>query len=88
MQREVTDDAGTVWSVVQAFAGVSESAAAREAAERAASRQGFVAVVFTPAGGEQTVRAELPPGWEETASDDELLAAIAAGVRTPKGATR
>lgn len=73
---------------MQAFAGVSESAAATAAAERAACRDGFVAVVCTPSGGQQTVRAELPVGWEESTSDDELLAAVAAGTRTPNGAQR
>jgi hypothetical protein len=86
--REVTDAAGTTWSLVQAFAGVGESSAASEAAERAASRDGHVAVVCTPSGGAQTVRVELPAGWEDSASDDELLAALAAGNRTPNGSAR
>ena len=34
--REVTDDEGTSWSCVQAFAGLSDGDAAQEAAERAA----------------------------------------------------
>ncbi|MDB4879782.1 MAG: hypothetical protein JWL60_1228 [Gemmatimonadetes bacterium] len=88
MGREVRDAEGTVWSATQAFAGVGESAAARRAAERAASTGGHVAVVFTPSGGAQTVRGELPVGWEESASDDDLLAAIADGDRTPNGNDR
>jgi hypothetical protein len=88
MLRDVTDAEGTTWSVVQAFAGVSESAAATKAAERAATRDGHVVVVCTPTGGAQSVRAELPVGWEKTASDDDVLAAIATGDRTPNGAER
>lgn len=77
--REVTDEAGTAWSCVQAFAGVGASPAAREAAERIAGADGRVAVVCTPDGGAQSVRLELAPEWEESLSDEELLAAIAAG---------
>jgi hypothetical protein len=86
--REVTDEEGTTWSMVQPFAGVSESRAATEAAARAATRAGHVAVVCTPSGGAQTVRTELPEGWEDDASDDDLLAAIAAGTQATPGAER
>ena len=88
MPREVTDAEGTSWTVMQTFGGLSDSDAASRAAERAACRDGHVAVVFTPSGGEQTVRGELPVGWEEAASDDDLLAALAAGDRTEKGGDR
>jgi hypothetical protein len=78
-EREVTDADNTVWSCVQAFAGVGGGgAAAEEAAERAAGGGGRVAVVATPRGGAQSVRLELPRGWGESMSDDELAAAIAA----------
>jgi hypothetical protein len=77
--REVTDEGGTPWSCVQAFAGLGDSAAAREAAERIADADGRVAVVCTPSGGAQSVRLELVPSWAESLSDEELLAAIAAG---------
>jgi hypothetical protein len=33
--------------------------------------------VCTPSGGAQSVRVELPRGWEERVSDAELLDAIA-----------
>ena len=79
MPREVTDEGGTAWSCVQAFAGLGDSPAAREAAERIAGADGRVAVVCTPAGGAQSVRLELAPGWDDALSDEELLAAIAAG---------
>jgi len=74
--REVTDDEGTTWSCVQAFAGLSDDAAAQEAAERAADGDGKLAVVCTPSGGAQSVRVELAPDWEAL-PDDRLLAAIA-----------
>ncbi|GLC25718.1 hypothetical protein [Roseisolibacter agri] len=75
--REVTDDEGTTWSCVQAFAGLSDDDAAREAAERAAEGDGKLAVVCTPRGGAQSVRVELPPDWASL-PDERLLAAIAA----------
>jgi hypothetical protein len=77
MQRDVTDDEQTTWSCVQAFSGTGDSAAARAAAERIASADGKVAVVCTPSGGAQSVRLELDPGWEDSLSDDALVAAIA-----------
>ena len=76
MQRDVTDGEQTTWSCVQAFSGTGDSAAARAAAERVAGEDGKVAVVCTPGGGAQSVRLELDPGWEESLSDDALLAAI------------
>jgi hypothetical protein len=75
--REVTDEEGTTWSCVQAFAGLGDSDAAQEAAERAADGAGKVAVVCTPRGGAQSVRVELPTDWEEM-PEPALLAAIAA----------
>lgn len=74
--REVTDDEGTTWSCVQAFAGLSDGDAAQEAAERAADGDGKLAVVCTPRGGAQSVRVELAPDWAGM-PDDRLLAAIA-----------
>ena len=78
MPRDVTDDDQTTWSCVQAFAGLGESAAAQEAAERVADGDGKVAVVATPSGGAQSVRMELDRGWEEEMSDEALVAAIGA----------
>lgn len=76
-QREVQDDENVRWVCVQALAGLGG-----EAAERAASRlendEGLVPVVCTPSGGAQSVRLELPRGWEESVSDDELRSAIGA----------
>ena len=78
MEREVTDRDGTSWSCVQAFSGVGGGAAAEAAAARIASAPGAVAVVCTPSGGVQSVRLELPAGWADDLSDDDLLAAVAA----------
>lgn len=88
MARDVTDTDGVQWTLAQAFAGVGESDEATSAAERLASRDGHVAVVCTPSGGAQTVRTELPLGWEEHMTDAQLLDAIASGNQTPNGATR
>lgn len=75
-QREVRDADGVAWTCVQAFAGLSEAAAA-EAAEKVESEEGMVPVVCTPSGGEQSVRVELPRDWMEGVPDGDLLAAIA-----------
>ena len=82
MDREVTDAEGTVWSCVQAFAGLGErSGAAQAAAEKLAEKlgggDGQVAVVATPRGGAQTVRLQLPPDWAEALDDEALAGAIA-----------
>ena len=78
MEREVTDAENTTWSCVQAFSGLGGGAAADAAAERVAEGDGKVAVVATPRGGAQSVRLELPRGWTDAMSDDQLLEAIAA----------
>ncbi len=79
MTREITDATGTVWTVAQAYAGLGDTPAAQSAAERAADTPGAVAVVCTPTGGEMSVRLELPVGWAESLSDDQLRDALAAG---------
>ena len=61
---------------MQALSGLS-GGAAEEAAERVESDEGKVPVVCTPSGGEQSVRVELPKGWDKQMSDEDLLAAIA-----------
>jgi hypothetical protein len=76
IQREVQDSENVTWTCVQALSGLSGEAA-DEAAERVESEGGKVPVVCTPNGGEQSVRIELPKGWEERMSAEDLLAAIA-----------
>lgn len=78
MEREVIDTENTTWSCVQAFAGLGGSAAADAAAERMADGDGRVIVVATPRGGAQSVRLELPRGWHEQLSDEDLVRAITA----------
>ena len=74
-QREVQDADNVRWVCVQALAGVAGGAADR--AVKHLERDGeAVPVVCTPSGGARSVRLELAPGWDEDASDDELLAAI------------
>ena len=74
-QREVQDATNVRWVCVQAMAGV-DGAAADAAEAHVESDEGTVPVVCTPSGGAETVRIELPTGWEESVSDDELLDAI------------
>ena len=81
MTREITDAEGTAWTFAQAYAGLGDTPAAQAAAERAAETPGAVAVVGTPSGGEMSVRLELPVGWADRLSDDELRAALDAARR-------
>ena len=74
-QREVQDAENVRWVCVQALAGV-DGAAADAAEARVEDDDGTVPVVCTPSGGAESVRIRLASGWEERASDDELLAAI------------
>lgn len=76
-QREVRDADGVQWVCVQAMGGI-EGRAGAEAAARIETDDGRVPVVCTPSGGAETARVEMPRGWEESASDDDLLRAIAA----------
>lgn len=71
------DDENVRWVCVQAFGGGSGETA-EEAADKLEDHDGMVHVVCTPSGGEQTVRIELPRGWEEEETDEVLLARIAA----------
>lgn len=82
MPREVSDGDGTRWSCVQAYAGLSQGVAEdgeRADAARVDGEEDRFRVVCTPSGGARTVELELPGGWEEALSDEELLAAVARG---------
>ncbi len=77
MAREVRDSDGTTWSVVQAFAGLGNDPVKTEAA-RVEGAPDRVHVVCTPGGGARSVRVDLPLGWEESATDAAIEAAIRA----------
>jgi hypothetical protein len=79
-QREVQDANNTRWTCVQALSSASAALneAARTAAEHLEGDDGSVPVVCTPSGGAASVRIRQPGGWEDSASDEQLLAAIAA----------
>jgi hypothetical protein len=79
-QREVQDAENVRWVCVQAMAGV-DGAAADAAEAHVENGDGTVPVVCTPSGGAESVRVTLASGWEDSASDDALLAAIAAARR-------
>lgn len=79
MPREVTDAEGTTWSCIQAFAGLGNDPAKMEAA-RVEGRPDHVHVVCTPDGGARSVRVALPVGWDDAASEEEVLAAIRAAM--------
>ena len=77
MAREVTDGEGITWYCIQAFAGLGNDRAKTDAARVDGEADRFD-VVCTPSGGQRSVRVQLPGGWEDGLSDDELLQAIAA----------
>ena len=77
-QREVTDAEQVIWTCVQAYAGLGESAAAEALEERRAAEGRGVPVVCTPTGGSQSVRLELGSDWIDSMSDEDLLAKIEA----------
>jgi hypothetical protein len=75
MPREITDDNGVTWSCIQAFAGFGNNPAKADAARVEGTADRFH-VVCTPSGGARSVRIELPEGWEQSCSDEDILAAI------------
>lgn len=74
MPREVRDDQGITWSCVEAYAGLSGDAGDAARADGPGERY---RVVCTPSGGARSVELELPAGWEESMSDEDLLREIA-----------
>ena len=73
MAREVRDDQGITWSCVEAYAGLSGAASDAARADGPGERY---RVVCTPSGGAKSVELELPAGWEESLSDEELVREI------------
>jgi hypothetical protein len=73
MPREVTDGEGTTWSCVEAYAGLSEEGKSDAARVEGTDRY---RVVCTPAGGARSVELELPGGWDESLSDEDLVREI------------
>lgn len=79
MPRDVTDEDGTAWSCIQAFAGLGGAAEKRAetmGAARVGGEEDKVHVVCTPSGGAHSVRLALPGDWEAELSDAQLLDAI------------
>ncbi len=72
MPREIRDQ-NTNWTLAQAYAGLEELHSARK---DVAHQNGLVWVTATPDGGAQSVRLHVREDWEETLSDDDLLAEI------------
>lgn len=74
-QREVQTQDNVIWTCVEALSGV-ESKTAEQARTTIQEKNGTVPVVCTPNGGEQSIRLQLPPQWQDSCSDDELIDAI------------
>lgn len=77
MSREVREEEGTLWTCIQAYAGLGNDPD-KVAAARPAGNGDKLHVVCTPRGGARSVRLDLQQGWEAEMSDKELLAAIKA----------
>jgi hypothetical protein len=77
MAREVTASDSIVWTYIQAFSGLGNDPDKTEAARVDGEADAFH-VVCTPSGGAQSVRIELPGGWEQSIPDEELLDKIQA----------
>ena len=84
MPRDVTDPDGIAWTCIQAFAGLGNDPAKKEAARVDGARD-KVHVVCTPSGGAHSVRIELPVDWETGLSDEELIARIRADLGQDAG---
>lgn len=76
MPKEINDNNGTIWTLVEAYAGLKGDGEEKSDAARVEGAPDLVHVVATPSGGAQTVRLQLKSDWEETASDEELLGEI------------
>jgi hypothetical protein len=77
MPREVEDSEGVRWSCASAYNGLNaEGGDPPEARVEGSDRY---RVICTPSGGSRSVELELPAGWEEELSDDELLGEIERG---------
>jgi hypothetical protein len=73
--REVMDSEGIRWNCVEAYAGLADGATGGDAARAEGGGDRF-RVVCTPSGAAKSVELELPGGWEESLSDDELVREI------------
>ncbi|HYH83438.1 MAG TPA: hypothetical protein VEX86_26825 [Longimicrobium sp.] len=73
MPREVRDEQGVTWSCVEAYAGLSGGTGDAARADGPGERY---RVVCTPSGGAKSVELELPAGWEESMSDEDLAREI------------
>lgn len=74
MPREVQDSENTIWSCVEAYAGLKTET--EEKPEVAKNSGETVEVVCTPSGGAKTVRLKLNSDWETALSDEDLLQKI------------
>lgn len=75
MAREVKDADGITWTCIQAYAGLSDRANNRAAAQVNKQYDTYW-VVCTPSGGAMSVRLELQGEWETSYSDEAMLREI------------
>lgn len=69
------DSEGIRWNCVEAYAGLSTGGSGGDAAKVEGGGDRF-RVVCTPSGGAKSVELELPGGWEESLTDDDLVKEI------------
>lgn len=80
MEREIRDEDGTVWTCIQAYAGLGNDPDKVEAAKQTGMSD-KLHVVCTPSGGARSVRVALQQGWDTDMSNEALAKAIQMVVR-------
>ena len=71
MPREIENGDGVRWTCAQAYGGISETSIDDSAAKVDGTDR--YRVICTPSGGSRSVELELPGGWEESYSDEQIL---------------
>jgi hypothetical protein len=74
LPREIDNQEGVRWSCAQAYEGLGDSNGIGDAAQ--VEGKNLYRVVCTPSGGSMSVELELPDGWDDDLSDEDLLEMI------------
>lgn len=85
MPREIDNGEGITWTCAEAYAGLGGGGG--DAARVDGAEGELYRVICTPSGGARSVELELPAGWEDGVSDDDLLRQIEQklGEQAPEG---
>ena len=74
LPREIDNQDGVRWSCAQAYEGLSDDNGGGDAAR--IEGKDLYRVVCTPSGGSMSVELELPVGWDDDLTDEDLLEMI------------